>query len=193
MPWGYEEAEYINMAQAILREERRNYAARNRTTGQLGSLNVGLQSEPNGGWTKVGDLPPLLWPRDQAKIVSSENLQRILDLAATLNQDQKYNLESFLLQQLSKDSDFADVGYFIFLFLHRMGRTIDALQTAQTFLKGDRGFGYSNVLGVLSALFSHEYFLITKDQYPTILGILAKETEHDFKLRDKINLASLTP
>src|SRR5262249_41224700 len=63
-----------------------------------------------------------------------------------LDAEGKTNLEAFLLTQLHKDSEFADVAYFIFLALHRMGRTIDALQTARTFLSGDNVFGYSNLI-----------------------------------------------
>ncbi|NJO34982.1 MAG: hypothetical protein HC869_19560 [Rhodospirillales bacterium] len=72
-----------------------------------------------------------------------------------------------------------------------MNRTIDALQTARTFLSGDRVFGYSNLLGALSALVSHEYLKIDRDSYPQILDILAGDEEPDFRLRQKINAAQL--
>jgi hypothetical protein len=88
-------------------------------------------------------------------------------------------------------SEFSDVGYFIFLALHRFDRTADALETARTWLKGDKVFGYSNVLGVLSALISHEYFRINKQMYQVILRILDGEDEPDFRLHNKINLALL--
>jgi hypothetical protein len=55
----------------ILNEERRNYAACGRVRGGLGSPNVGLQSEPNFGWTKEGTVPSLLWERTQAKPIES--------------------------------------------------------------------------------------------------------------------------
>jgi hypothetical protein len=96
-------------------------------------------------------------------------------------------LERYLLSQLHRESPFADVAYFVFLALHRMGRTIDALKTARTFLAGDKVFGYSNLLGTLSAVISHEHFEIVPDLYPLILDALAGDDE--FKLREKINLA----
>lgn len=192
MPWGYEEgAAYLDAARAILHEEKRNYAARGRLHGKLGSLNIGLQSEPNAGWTKEGEVPQLLWSKDKATIIASDNLQRLLDLRNSLGQDEQVNLETFLLSQLQQPSEFADVAYFTFLALHRAGRTVDALKTAQICLKGDKVFGYSNILGTLSALFSHEYFHISKELYPAFLAILDGDDEPAFQLREKINLASL--
>jgi hypothetical protein len=41
----------------ILSEEKRAYAANGRIRGGLGSLNVGLQSEQNLGWTTAGNVP----------------------------------------------------------------------------------------------------------------------------------------
>jgi hypothetical protein len=111
MPWTYHPGpEYLNTCEAILREERRSYAARGRREGKLGSLNVGLQSEPNFGWTKEGDIPQLLWSRDQAPPLGSPNLDRLLTLRNSLSTQDGDNLERFLLCQLRRDSPYADVG-----------------------------------------------------------------------------------
>jgi hypothetical protein len=136
-------------------------------------------------------VPELLWPKDNAQIITSDNLQRLLGISESLSQQSRPNFDFFLLSQLHIDSEFADVAYFVFLALHRLGRTVDALRTARTWLKGDKVFGYSNVLGVLSALLSHEYFRIDKQMYPIILGILEGDDEPAFRLPEKINLALL--
>jgi hypothetical protein len=175
----------------ILNEEKRNYAACGRERGGLGSLNVGLQSEPNFGWTKVGGAPALLWDRENAKPIESLNLTRLVGMHAALADDNKKELESYLLSHLRKDSPYANVGYFIFLALHRMSRTIDALRAARLHLFGDKDCAYSNLLGTLSALVSREYFVIDPVVYPQILQILAGDTEYDFRLSEKINLARL--
>lgn len=61
MPWTFEAGHsYLTNCDSILDEERRCYAVRGRTVGQLRSLNVGLQSEPNFGVTTVGNIPSLL-------------------------------------------------------------------------------------------------------------------------------------
>ncbi len=190
-PWSFTPGfEYLDICKAVLSEEKRSYAANGRIRGGLGSFNVGLQSEPNKGWTTVGQIPQLLWEVGRAPLISSPNLDRLLAQYAALGQQDKYNLESYLLTQLQKDSQFSDVSYFVFLSLHRMGRTIDALQTARTFLAGEKVFGYSNLLGILAALVSCEHGSLDPQLYPQILDALPTD-EHDFGIREKINLAKL--
>jgi hypothetical protein len=190
--WTYEAGHsYLDLCQAILEEERRSYAARGRRVGKLGSLNVGIQSEPNSGWTQEGHVPELLWEKGRGTRLSSKNLDRLLGVHAGLNRKGKRNLENYLFAQLSKESPFADVGYFVFLVLHRMGRTIDALQTARTNLAGDKVFGYSNVLATLSALVSHEHSDISEAVLVSVPDILSGDEEHDFRLRQKVNIARL--
>jgi hypothetical protein len=175
----------------ILNEERRNYAAHGRIRGGLGSLNVGLQSEPNFGWTTIGTVPSLLWDKTQAKPIESPNAARLIKQHGMLDDAGKNDLERYLLSHLHKGSPYANVGYFIFLVLHRMDRTADALQAARARLTGDKVFGYSNLLGILSAIVSHEHFDIDSRIYQRILEILEGDTEHNFRLSEKINLARL--
>jgi hypothetical protein len=155
----------------ILNEERRNYAANGRIRGGLGSLNVTLQSEPNSGWTEVGSVPSLLWDKRKAKHIESPNASRLIKLHAALSDAEKDDLERYLLS--------------------RMGQTIAGLQTARLHLAGDKVYGYSNLLGTLSAIVSHEHFQIERDLYPLMLEALAGDTENDFRLTEKINLARL--
>jgi hypothetical protein len=96
-----------------------------------------------------------------------------------------------LLSHLHKRSPYADVGYFIFLALHRMDRTVDGLRAARLRLAGDKVDGYSNLLGTLSALISHEHFAIGSGTYSGVLEVLAGDTEPNFRLTEKINLARL--
>jgi hypothetical protein len=192
MPWTYDTgSESVSVTASILTEEKRNYAARGRPSGALGSLNVGLQSEPNHGWTTAGEIPSLLWEKGKAPPVTSPNLERLLRIGNALGESDKGNLERYLLAQLSKESPFAEVAYFAFLALHRMGRTIDALETARTFLAGDKLYAYSNLLGTLSAVVSREHSETDVNLYPLILDALDGDTEPDFRLREKINLARL--
>jgi len=97
----------------VLNEEKRSYAANNRERGGLGSLNVTLQSEPNYGWTEVGKIPELLWPKDKAKTISSPNLERLLKLHQSLPLSEKEMLERYLTSHLHRKSPFANVGYFV--------------------------------------------------------------------------------
>jgi hypothetical protein len=192
MPWTYNVgSESIGITESLLAEEKRNYAANGRQRGGLGSLNVGLQSEPNHGWTTQGKTPKLLWDTGEGTSVTSPNLERLLRVHTALAMEEKNNQERYLLAQLCKESPFAEVAYFVFLALHRVGRTIDAVATARKFLASDKVYAYSNLLGTLSAIVSHEHHDIDPNLYPLILNALAGDEEPDFRLREKINLARL--
>jgi hypothetical protein len=93
-----------------------------------------------------------------------------------------------LLSHLNKSSPYADVGYFLFLVLHREERTIEALRVARAYLAGDKNCAYSNLLGTLSALVSREHFSIDLALYSRILEVLFGDTEYNFR-NEKINLA----
>lgn len=191
LPPDWQHAGKFEAADLILNEERRNYAACGRSRGGLGSLDVTLQSEPNFGWTTVGTVPSLLWERAQSKPIESPNATRLMKLWSGLNDTGRRDLEQYLLSHLHKRSPYADVAYFNFFVLHRMGRTVDALKASRAELAGDKVYGYSNLLGTLSALVSREHFDIDPALYPRILEALAGDTEHNFRLPEKINLARL--
>jgi len=176
----------------ILAEERRNYAANGRIRGGLGSLNVTLQSEPNHGWTQEGAVPRLLWNREEnPPAIDSPNFARLIRLSTALDNGGKQDLEEYLLSHLNKASPFADVAYFVFLALHRMGRTVDGIAAAQAKLTGDKVYGYSNLLGTLSAVVSREHFDTDPALYPAIANLLTEDPDHNFRLLEKLNLARL--
>jgi len=62
---------------------------------------------------------------------------------------------------------------------------------ARRSLSGDSNHGYSNVLGSFSMIISREYLETNPKQYERIQLILQGDTEHDFQLKEKINLALL--
>jgi len=141
MPWVYDSApESIGIADAILKEERRSYAANRRPKGGLGSLNAGLQSEPNYGATAQGNIPKLLWDAGKGTPLASPNLNRLLALHSSPDSFAKENVGCYLISRLDKEMPSADIAYFVFLALHRLNRTIDALTTARQFLCGDKVF-----------------------------------------------------
>jgi hypothetical protein len=101
------------------------------------------------------------------------------------------SLERYLLSHLHRESPYANVAYFIFLAMHRVGRTVDALTAARASLAGDKVHGYSNLLGTLSAIVSHEHLDIDPALGRGIVKALEGDTEHNFRLIEKLNLARL--
>jgi hypothetical protein len=171
----------------ILNEERRAYAARGRRVGGLGSLNVGLQSDPAPANATHGNPASLLYDKAHARVIDSPTVARLVKL----RESGKNNIEGYLLSHLHESSPYAEVAYAVFLALHRMDRTVDALIAARTHLSGDKVYGYSNLLGTLSAVVSHEHSDLDPSLYPQILKALDGDTEHNFRLTEKINQARL--
>ncbi|MGB7291047.1 MAG: hypothetical protein WBD99_02600 [Thermodesulfobacteriota bacterium] len=175
----------------VLDEEVRSYAKRGRARGALGTINIGLQSEPNSGWTREGAVPELLFDTSDPHVISSPNATILLRLYSTLDNDGQSNFKRYLVLHLRKDSSYVSIAYFVFFVLFRIGEAVDALKNARQALAGDSVHGYSNVLGVLSMIVSREYLEIDRKTYDDIKLILEGDNEYDFRLREKINLALL--
>lgn len=184
----YELHKKINI---VLDEEVRSYSAKGRRSGDLGSMNIGLQSVPNNGWKTQGEIPQLLFPDSDKSVISSPNATILFKLYSSLDKSGKESLESYLTTHLRKDSPFVSIAYLIFFVLYRIGATTKALQNARRALTGDSVNGYSNLLGIFSMIVSREYLEIDPKTYESVKLILAGDKEYDFQLKEKINLALL--
>jgi hypothetical protein len=186
LPSQWESDDDLKIVFQVLQEEQRSYASNGRQRGGLGSLNVLVQSGPDGAGTTQGKLPKLLWDQSTASDVASNNLDRLMRIHSGLDDNGRRRMEQALLDHLHQMSPYANVAYLVYLTLFRMNRGIDALVAARANLKGDGHFGYSNVLGAVSAIVSHEHHKLSADLLNQIRGALDGETEHDFDLRKKI-------
>ncbi len=184
----YELHKKINLA---LNEELRAYEARGRRSGDLGSMNIGLQSMPNNGWTNQGSIPRLLFEESNPNVISSPNATILLKLYSSLDDNDKRSFDNYLIGSLNKTSTYVSIAYLVFFILYRIGKTADALKMARRSLAGDSVHGYGNLLGTLSMIVSREYLEIDPKDYESIKLILQNDTEDDFRLQEKINLALL--
>ncbi len=182
----YELHKKINI---ILDEEIRSYSAKGRRSGSLGSMNIGLQSMPNNGWTTVGNIPQLIFDESDAGVISSPNAILLLKLYSSLDNKNKKDFISYLTTNLQKDSPYVSVAYFVFFVLYRTGEVVNALRFAKGSLSGDSFHGYSNLLGILSMIVSREYLEIDPKTYEEMKLLLVDDTEYNFQLVEKINLA----
>src|SRR3989338_5956745 len=153
-----------NKINIILDEEVRSYTARGRRMGALGSMNIGLQSVPNNGWTSEGQIPQILFDKSDPNVISSPNATTLLKFFSTLDNDEKGRFKTYFISNLRKDSLYASIGYFIFFVLYRIGETVGGLKNARRALSGDSNHGYSNLLGMLSMIVSREYLEINPDR-----------------------------
>lgn len=174
----------INLA---LNEEKRAYSANGRIGGGLGSFNIGI----GGGWTTVGQIPKLISEKSSLEAISSPNTTVLLKLHSSLNSSDKDEFTNILLSYLSKESPYLDVSYLIFFVLHRIGKTIEAIQQARKHLKGDSKHGFSNMLGIFSKIIQNEHSFISGATFEAIKKAMEGEDEHNFQLFEIINSAEL--
>jgi len=175
----------------ILSEEKRAYAANGRRGGHLGSFNIDIGDGWTDAYPKAGVYPELLIIPASLNSIRSPQAETMLKLYSSLKSDEKEQFKSFLLSYLSKDCQFFDVAYLTFFVLHRIGATIEAITQARSNLKGDSDHGFSNMLAMLAKIVVHEHSYISKGLYSQIKESMQGETEHDFRLQDKINSAEL--
>lgn len=180
-------APLIDKINIILNDEQTAYAANGRRRGGLGTFNIGIGG---AGW-RDGSVPQFIEDTSSLEAIHSKNAIILLKLYATLSNSEKIEFHKTLISYLSKQSLYHDVAYLIFFVLHRTGNTIEAIQNAQKYLKGDPNYGFSNMLGVLSRIVQYEYGFISQNLLEEIKKILSNEDEHNFQLLQRINSAQL--
>lgn len=175
----------------ILNEEKRAYAANGRRGGHLGSFNIDVGDGYTDAYPKVGAYPKLLAIPANLDAIQSPQATVLLKLYSSINSEDKTQFKNILLSHLSKDTPFFDVAYLIFFVLHRVGATIEAIKQARSNLKGDSDHGFSNMLAILAKIVVYEHSYISKALYQQIKEAMQDETEHNFRLLEKINSAEL--
>jgi len=154
----------------------------------LGSFNITLQSR---GWVSRGKVPRLVSDQSDPNSIKSKNADILLRLYTTLNPEDKKNMKEYLLKNLSRSSEYYDVAYLIIFVLSKIGATVLALKIARNNLKGDARHGFSNMLAMLSQIISYDYACFDEDTYIQIESAMQGESEHNFNLFEKVNIAKL--
>ena len=175
----------------VLNEEKRAYAVNGRRGGHLGSFNINIGDEWTDAYPKVGVYPQLLAIPANLDAIQSPQATVLLKLYSSINSGEKEQFKKILLSYLSKDTSFFDVAYLTFFVLHRTGTTVEAIGRARSDLKGDSDHGFSNMLAMLAKIVAYEHSYISKNLYQQIKEVMQGETEHNFRLFEKINSAEL--
>ncbi len=175
----------------VLNEEKRAYQANGRISGHLGSFNIDIGDGYTDAYPKVGSYPKLLAIPANLDAIQSPQATVLLKLYSSINSGEKEQFKGILLSYLSKDASFFDIAYLVFFVLHRIGSTVEAIKQARINLKGDSGHGFSNMLAMLAKIVVYEHSYISKGLYQQIKEAMQGETEHNFRLFEKINSAEL--
>jgi hypothetical protein len=97
----------------------------------------------------------------QQIMIESDNAAALLNLYGSLQtKEEQTRFVAALLKRLSKTTEYAPIGYFIFYVLFSIGHLSDALDTARKDLQGDAAYGFSDLVRLLDALlrFKHPEF-----------------------------------
>ena len=173
----------------ILKEEKRAYKAHGRSEGGLGSFNITLN---NGVWKKEKDkVPSLVSDSSDPDSIKSKNADILLRLYTSLNPEDKEKMKGYLLENLARTSEYYDVAYLIIFVLSRIGEVVLSLKVARQTLKGDSGHGFSNMLAMLSLTIAYDYACFDEDTYTQIESAMEGESEHSFRLLERVNTAKL--
>lgn len=175
----------------ILNEEKRAYQSNGRRGGHLGSFNVDIGDGWFDAYPKAGSYPKLLVIPANLDGIQSPQASLLLKLYSSINSEEKKSFQDILTGYLSKDSPYFDVAYLIFFVLHRTGATIKAITEARAKLKGDSSHGFSNLLAMLAKIIVYEHSYIDGKLYQEIKKSMEGESEHNFRLFEKINSAEL--
>lgn len=175
----------------VLDEETRIYVANGRSRGGLGSMNIGLQSEPNNGWTNEGKAKDLLFDKSDSTVIQSPNSDILVKLYSSLDPERKKYFIIYLIGHLRNDSQYTKISYLIFFVLYRIGSIVEAFKKIRRDLKEDENHGRSNIFGIFSMIISREYLEITTQTYESIKLIFTGDLDYKFWLEQKINLALL--
>lgn len=177
---------------SVLKAEVDRYRGCGRTVGGMGSVQttVGGQTYRGVGsdWREA-DSPRQQEVLEQPTLgaVHSENADALLSIYNVLgSQEERERFKTALLDRLSRDGEYACIGYFIGLVLFRTGHLSDAVSRAKRDLFGDREFGFSNLLWLVDGLLKFEHSAFSDDPLDAIERVVHGVDEHLFRIPQRI-------
>ena len=124
----------------------------------------------------------------QKNYVISENVQALVKLFESLKseEDREIFINS-LLDRLSREKEYASVGYLIFLVLFRINKLEMAFDIAKEKLYKDSGYGFSDALRLLDGLLRFEHPEFSKELLEKIELFIDNLDEHTFRIPERLS------
>ncbi|MCI0691128.1 hypothetical protein L0337_03870 [candidate division KSB1 bacterium] len=178
---------------AVLKAEIHRYRECGRPVGGLGSVQTTYKGRTMHGigdeWREVGS------PKNQSIIfdpqnasIKSDNATALLNLFGKLdNEDGQSRYIMALRKRLSRNSEYASVGYLIFLVLFRIGQLTNALHDAKVNLQKDEAYGFSDLLRLLDGLLRFEHPSFTPELLDEVGRFIENVEEHTFRIQERIS------
>lgn len=176
---------------SVLKVEVERYKECGRRVGGLGSVRLKGSDNPGIGteWRKA-DSPTnnSIEINSQKDYIISENAQALIKLFESLKneKDQEIFIKS-LLGRLSREKEYAPVGYLIFLVLFRINNLEMAFDVAKEKLYKDHAYGFSDALRLLDGLLRFEHPEFSKELLERIELFVDGLDEHVFRIPERLS------
>jgi len=171
---------------SVLKIEVERYKECGRRVGGLGSVRLKDSDRPGIGteWRKADSpINQSIEMVPQNEYIISDNVRALINLYENLeNSDDKSTFINSLLNRLSKDKEYASVGYLIFLVLFRIGKLELSFDIARAKLYKDSEFGFSDALRLLDGLLRFEHPEFSKELLEKIEVFIDGLDEHAFRI-----------
>ena len=177
---------------AVLKAEVLRYKQCGRKVGGLGSIETVVAGHRYKGIGTEWREPES--PKNQSIILNTEEVEISSDNAGTLlglygrtrGDAEKERFTNTLLMRLSKETEYASIGYFILYVLFSIGRLPDALAKASQDLRGDDAYGFGDFLRLLDGLLRLRHDSFSAEMLDQVERFIAGLDEYTFRVTERI-------
>ena len=175
---------------SVLQAEIDRYNGCGRRVGGLGSITTTYQGRSMCGIGSDGrksDSPELqsIIPDPENAKIESDDGEVLIRYYATLSDQQKKEFVNALVNRISKETPYSDIGYFILFVLFRIGNMIEALAPAKEKLQGDSKNGFSDFLRLIDGLLRYEPQNFSIESLDQIERFIKGLTQHTFGIGER--------
>jgi hypothetical protein len=177
----------VEILVSALRSEVEAYRVNGRSNGGLGTLAFTHGGRTYNGiptmWRTVGaPSPRLIAPDPQTTRITSHNADSIVHLFASAYNSDRGRFAELLCSFLDRDGEFATVGYLLVYSAQQVGLLRQAFDTAWDRLRGDRAYGFSEVLRMLSGLVRFSHHALSIEDLRRVETLTATFDDDNFQL-----------
>lgn len=176
---------------AVLKDEVTRYRDCGRRVGGLGSVQAtrgGRTFRGVGTDSRSPDQPmnQSIFEDAEPGKVSSDNAAGLVKFYEQLDEEEKSKMVAAIASRMSRDSEYAPIGYFGLLVLFRIGHLHTALKTAGAQLQGDDAYGFSDFLRLIDGMLRFEHPSFTEEDLDEIEGFVRGIEDHSFRILERV-------
>jgi len=176
----------------VLKEEAQRYRECGQSVGALGSIQTTLV-----GTRFPGLVPEWMDPRSPCgqtlfkpgeALITSDNATALLELynrSIYDDENQKARFENALFRRLSRDSEYATIGYFIVFVLLKVGKGAEALWKSRADLQMSGLAAFGEVLRLVDGMLRAEYCSFSEELLDEIERFIQGLPQH-FRIPERI-------